>query len=145
MHFASAIPIVITRPLFLAVVDTGVARVTSKIGCRAIRVEPHGCFLWNALVDQLAADVLIGSVQDPIATLLGGARNDTDNGWPVVLKRSDTFTLVRSSPRRVVLVAMRRAFFPPHFDTTRRPQIPFPPSVHLVRYQQHFVALVGAA
>lgn len=64
MHFANAVSIVITRPLFCAVADRPMGGMASRITVRLIGIQ-HRAATRDSFVNQFVARPLIGVVTDP--------------------------------------------------------------------------------
>src|SRR5687768_7307928 len=132
MHFASAIAIIIPRPFVYTMADGGMSWMTAAVALPFVGVQPRAAS-WNIVGDERAASPCVCVVTHPKALLTRVARNNADDGGPIVGIRAVAFALIGASTWRVPGIAMGRAFFPPRSGTVRRPQTPCRSSHRLVR------------
>jgi hypothetical protein len=121
VHFASAIPIVIPRPLVDAVAYRGMGRVTAVIALPFICVQDRA-LQRDILGDQGSARTPVRMVADPKALLPRLARDHTDDRGAIIGISAVPSPFIGTSAWRIVRVAMGRTFFPQRFGRVRRPQ-----------------------
>ncbi len=121
MDLSFAVPIVITCPLTRTMAHGSVCRMASRITVGLIGIE-HGAPDGNILVDQFVTGLLIGMVADPKTVFAALARDQMNNGWPVIGICATPSLLIRAPARRIFGIPMGRTFFPPHSGRVRRPR-----------------------
>jgi hypothetical protein len=126
MHLAAAITIIITRPFVHTVAHRGMDWMTPSVALPFVRVQLRAVSR-NVFGDECLASPSIRMVAHPQALLARLARDDTDDRGPIVGIGAMSFAFIGAPPGRIQGVAMRRAFFPPRFGTTRSPQRWCPP------------------
>jgi hypothetical protein len=121
VDLADAITIPIPRPFPSAMAHSGVSRVATVIALPLIRIE-NRAVRWDVLSDQRPAGACVCTIADPKALLARVARDDADDGRPIVGIRTVPFALIGTSAWRIRGVAMGGAFFPLRSDTIRLPR-----------------------
>jgi hypothetical protein len=121
MDFALAITVIIPRPFVYTMADGGMCWMTAPVTLPFVGVQPRAVS-WNVFMDEAAACPPVRVVAHPEALLTRIARNDADDGWPIVGIGAVAFALIGPSTWRVTGIAMGRAFFPPRSGTVRQPQ-----------------------
>jgi hypothetical protein len=130
VDLASAIPIIISRPLAHAMADRGMREWAPPITRPCIGIEPRALG-GHVVSNQVLAGLPVRMVAEPPALLACVARDDTDDGGPSVGRGAVAFALIGASTRWSGGSAMRRACFPPRCGTVhppRRQGQPLPPS-----------------
>ena len=127
VHLTPAIVIIIPRPLVNAVANRRMARMTPAVALPFISIEPRAAHR-DVLRDQRRAGARIGMVADPPALLSRLARDQTDDGGPIIGVGPVPLALIGAAPGRIGGVSMRGAFFPPRFGTAHQLQRRYPPS-----------------
>jgi hypothetical protein len=84
VDLAAAVPIIIPGPLVYAVADGGMDRVAPPIALPLVSIEPRAV-RGQVLRDQGGTGTRVGMVTDPPALLARVARDDADDGRPVIL------------------------------------------------------------
>jgi hypothetical protein len=116
VHLAPAIAIIIPGPFVDAVAHGGVGRVAATIALPFICIQD--CALQRDVFgDQGSAGALVRTVAHPQALLARVARDNADDGGPIVGVGPMAFALIGASTRRVTGIAMGRAVFPPRSGT----------------------------
>jgi hypothetical protein len=126
VHLTSAIAIIIPRPLMHAVADRRMVWMTTPIALPFVGVQPRAARR-KVFGDQGTARPRVGVVPYPQALLARVARDDADDGGPIVDIGAVAFPLIGAPPGRIRGVAMRCAFFPPRSGTARRLRRQCPP------------------
>ena len=121
VDLAAAVPIIIARPLAHAVTDGGMDRVAPPIALPLVRREPRAV-RGQVLRDQGGAGPCVGMVTAPPALLARVARDEADDGRPVILIGPMPVALIRAAAGRIARVVRGRAVFPPRSGRARRPQ-----------------------
>jgi hypothetical protein len=119
MRLATAITIIIPRPLMLAVADGRVAGMAPAIALPLIGVQ-QGAVHRNVLRNQGPAGMRIGAVTDPPALLPRLTGEDTDDGRAIIRIGPVPFPFIGAPPGRIGGVSMGGAFFPQRSGTARR-------------------------
>jgi hypothetical protein len=143
MDFALAITVIIACPFVDTVADGGMSWMTPPVALPFVGVQPRAVS-WNVFIDEAMARPSVRVVAHPKALLTCIARNDADDGGPIVSIGAVAFALVGTATWRVAGIAMGRAFFPPRSGTIRQPQTPCPSSPRLARYRSGASARAGA-
>jgi hypothetical protein len=100
VHFTSAIAIIIPRSLMDAMADCRMGWMTPSVTLPLISIDP--CALRrNILRDQGCAGARVGMVAHPPARLPRLARDDTDDGGPIIGVGAVPLPLVGAPPRRI--------------------------------------------
>jgi hypothetical protein len=127
MDLALPITIIIPRPFAHTMSNRGMVRMAAAITLPLIGIEPRAADR-DVLRDQPRAGARIGVVTDPPALLARVARDDADDGRPIIGVGAVPFALIGAPPGRIRGISMRCAFFPPRFGTARRLRRQCPPS-----------------
>jgi hypothetical protein len=93
VELAAAVPIIVSGPLVHAVTDGGTDRVAPPIDLSLVSREPRAV-RGQVLRDQGGAGTCVGMVTDPPALLVHVARDDADDGRPVMLIGLMPFALI---------------------------------------------------
>ena len=123
MDFASAITIIISRPFVDTMADRGMGWMTAPVALPFVGVQPRAASR-NVFGEEGTACPPVRVVAHPEALLTRVARDDADDGGPIVGIGAVAFALIGPSTWRVTGIAMGRAFFPPRSGTVRQPQKP---------------------
>src|SRR5215475_581210 len=121
MDLAQAITIIIPRPFAHAMGNRGMARMAAAITLPFIGVE-QGAAWGHVLGHERVTGLPIRMVTNPQALLARVARDDADDGRPIVGIGSVPFALIGAPAWWIGWVAMRCAFFPPRSGTVHQPQ-----------------------
>ena len=121
MHFTLAITIIIPRPFVYAMADGGMGWMTAPVALPFVGVQPRTASR-KVFGDEGTARPRVRVVAHPQALLARVARDDADDGGPIVGIGAVAFALIGASTWRVTGIAMGRAFFPPRSGTVRPPQ-----------------------
>ena len=143
VDLASAIAIIIPRPLVHAVADRGMGRMAAPIALPFVGIELRAASR-HVLRDQGTARARVRMVADPEALLARVPRDDTDDGRTIVGVGAVPFALIGAPAGRIRGVAMGRAFFPPRSGTVRRPQRPCRSSHRSVRSRSGWLGCAAA-
>jgi hypothetical protein len=143
MNFALAIPLSIPRPCVDTMADRGMGGMTAPVALPFVGVQLRAAS-WQVFGDEGTARRLVRVVAHPPARLTCIARNDADEGGPIVGLGAVALALIGPATWRVAGVAMRRAVFPPHAGPVRRPQTPCRSSPRLARDGAGASARAGA-
>jgi hypothetical protein len=127
MHFASAIPIIIPCPFVDAVADRGMGWMTVPVALPLISIQPRAASR-KVFDDESMTSPPVRVVAHPKTLLARLARDDTDDGGPIVSVSAVAFALIGTSAWRVVGITMRCAFFPPRSGTAHLPRRQCQPS-----------------
>jgi hypothetical protein len=124
VHLPPAIGIIIPRPFVHPVADSRMARMAAPIALPLVGVELCAASR-NVFGDKAAARLRVGVITHPKAVFARLPRHHTDDGWAIIGIGPMPLALIGPAARRIVGVAMGRAFFPPRSDTVHRPQRPY--------------------
>ena len=127
MHFASAITIVIPGPFAYPMADRAMDGMATPVALPFVGVQPRAASR-NGFGDEGTARPRVRVVAHPEALLTRVARNNADDGRPVVGIGAVPPPLIGAPPGRIGGIAVRCAFFPPRFGTARRLRRRCPPS-----------------
>ena len=128
MDFAHAIAIIITRPFLHTVAHARVPGMHIWIVRCLITLQDRTCWRHISFYNRTRG-WFVGMREHPIAHLVAGAADQTQDGRPVVRIAALAFPFIGAPARRVGHIAMRRTFFPPRSDTAHQPRTPFQSSV----------------
>ena len=143
LDFAAAIAVIIPRPLVHTVAEGGMGWMAPPIALPLIGMELRAAGR-NVFIEEATASPPVRVVAYPKALLTRVARDDVDDGGPIVGRGAMAFALIGTSTWRVTGIAMGRAVFPPRSGTVRRPQTPCGASHQRVRYYSGPSARAGA-
>lgn len=143
VHFAHTIPIVITCPLVLRVIDRGMRQIQPMITAVLVRIDDrritgHG-FTQNPL-----AGGLITVADYPTALFAGLPTDDMNDGWAVIVIGTMPRLLIGAPPRRIVGVGMGRTFFPQRSGRVHPPRRSDRPSDRLTHSRSGWFGAVAA-
>jgi hypothetical protein len=144
VDLASAIPIVIPRPLMHAVADGGMAWVAPPIALPLIGIEQRAARR-KVLRDQGRAGARVCMVADPPALLPRLTRDHADDGWAVIGIGTVPLPFIGTSAWRIARVAMGRTFFPQRSGRVHRPQRRCRPSPWWVRSRPSWLGCAAVA
>ena len=99
--------------------DVG-AVVLGDAGIARPFVGVHGALRRGRVGDERGQRWAVGRVADAKSDVSGVTSDHAEHGRPIVFPVAVASRLVGSAAGRVVGMGMRNAFFPPHFDTSRR-------------------------
>jgi len=123
VDFALAITVIIARPVAGPMADGGMGWMTAPVALPFVGIQPRTANR-NVFSDEATARSSVRVVAYPKALLTRVARNDADDGRPIVGVGTVAFALISTSTWRVPGITVGRAFFPPRSGTVRRPQTP---------------------
>jgi hypothetical protein len=121
VNLAAPIAVLISCPFVHAMTDSSMRWMAPPVALPLVGIEPRAVS-GDVFRHQCRAGMPISMVANPEALLTCVPRDDADNGWTIVGVGPMPFSLIGPPTRRIIRVRMRRAFFPPHFGTARRPQ-----------------------
>src|SRR5262249_51774144 len=119
MHLAYSISIIIARPFLHAVADAGVLGMHARIVRGLISIQDRTLGR-HIPFNNGAGGRLVGVLQYPIAHLVAGAADQTEDRWPVVGVGALAFLLIGAPPGWIVWIGMAGTFFPPRSDTVHQ-------------------------
>src|SRR3712207_112841 len=105
MHFTSAIAISIPRPFAYTMADRGMGWMTAPVALPFIGVQPRAASR-NVVGDEATTRPRVRVVAHPQALLARVARDDADDGGPIVGIGAMAFALISTSTWRVTGIAM---------------------------------------
>jgi hypothetical protein len=143
MDLALPITIVIPRPFAYTMADHGMGWMTAPVALPFVGVQPRADSR-NVFLDEATASPSVRVVAYPQALLARIARNDADDGRPIVGIGAVASPLIGPPPGRISGVGMGRALFPPRSGTVRRPQTSCRSSHQRVRCDAGSSARAGA-
>jgi len=132
MHFTLAITISIARPFVSAMADGGMGWMTAPVALPCVGIQPRPASR-KVFGEEGTARPRVRVVAHPQALLARVARDDADEGGPIVGRGAVALALMGASTWRVTGIAMGRAVFPPRAGPVRRPQTSCRSSLRLGR------------
>jgi hypothetical protein len=121
VDLADAITITLPRPCPSAMAHRGVSRVATVRALPRIRRE-HRAVRWDVRSDQRPAGACVRTIAAPQELLARVARDEADEGRPIVGRRPGPLPLLGTSAWRIRGVAMGCAGLPRRSDPVRLPR-----------------------
>jgi hypothetical protein len=143
MDFALAITVIIPRPFVHPMVDGGMGWMTAPVTLPFVGAQPRVAS-GNVFSDEGTARSRIRVVTHPPALLARLARDEADDGGPIVGRGAVALALIGPSPWRVTGIAMGGAVFPPRSGAVRQPHTRGRASPRLVRSRAGAFVRAGA-
>ncbi len=117
VDFTDTVAVVVARPFFRAVTDRLVTPI--QLGVALPLVAVTGRAIPGELLDVAVQRLFVGALGDSQAALATTSSNRPDHRRAVIVVRAMSALLIGSATRRIRLVYMPFAFFPPRSETSR--------------------------